>query len=85
VTRTPPEPILVSDPGEEPVYALVCLIKGGELQEMQHRLNAKNRPRSEYVVALAEVLDSGELCLAYHDTYQARVLADIEEVKRIAP
>lgn len=83
--RTPPGPILVTDPGEEPVYALVCLIKGAELQDLEHRLSALAPPRSEYLVVLAEKLASGELVLAYHDTYQGQVLEDIEAAKRIAP
>lgn len=83
VKQPPPEPILVSGPGEEPVYALVCLIKGSDLQELEHRLSALRPPRSEYLVVLAEKLASGELVLAYHDTYQGQVLTDIEASKRM--
>lgn len=75
--KNPPEPILVTDPGEEPVYALVCLIKGDDLERVRERLRALRPPRSEYVVVLAEVLASGELCLAYHDTYTEMVLDDL--------
>lgn len=82
MTRTPPDPILVSDPGEEPVYALVCLIKGAELQDLQHRLAALKPPRSEYLVVLAEKLKDGELVLAYHNTYHGEVMEAIEAVKR---
>ena len=85
MTMRTPEPILVSDPGEEPVFSLICLIKGAELQELTHRLGALAPPRSEYLVVLAEKLDSGEFALCYHDTYRGAVMDAIDQAKRIAP